>query len=80
MATATQWGYARELDTAKRSSASCHFEDALRQKIVGDEAVEALVELHQVLCAGLRSPGRPETRRWSGRRWKPRGGSFRLSL
>jgi len=43
-----------------RSSTSRHFEDALRQKIVGqDEAVQALVELHQVFCAGLRSPGRP---------------------
>jgi len=35
MATATQWGHAKELDTGKRSSASCHFENALRHKIVG---------------------------------------------
>jgi ATP-dependent Clp protease ATP-binding subunit ClpB len=60
MATATQWAHWKELDTRQRSSASRHFEDALRQKIVGqDEAVQALVELHQVFCAGLRSPGRP---------------------
>jgi ATP-dependent Clp protease ATP-binding subunit ClpA len=60
MATATQWAHRKELDTRQRSSASRHFEDALRQKIVGqDEAVQALVELHQVFCAGLRSPGRP---------------------
>ena len=60
MATATQADYREELDIRKRSSASRHFEDALRQKIVGqDEAVQALVELHQVFCAGLRSPGRP---------------------
>jgi ATP-dependent Clp protease ATP-binding subunit ClpB len=60
MATATQWAHNKELDTRQRSSASRHFEEALRQKIVGqDEAVEALVELHQVFCAGLRSPGRP---------------------
>jgi ATP-dependent Clp protease ATP-binding subunit ClpB len=60
MATATQWAHNRELDTRMRSSTSRHFEDALRQKVVGqDEAVQALVELHQVFCAGLRSPGRP---------------------
>ena len=60
MATATQSALIEELDTKKRSSTSRHFEDALRQKIVGqDEAVEALVELYQVFCAGLHSPGRP---------------------
>jgi ATP-dependent Clp protease ATP-binding subunit ClpB len=60
MAAATQWGHNTELDTRKRSSTSRHFENALRRKIVGqDEAVQALVELHQVFCAGLRSPGRP---------------------
>jgi len=60
MATATQWAHNKELDTRKRSSTSRHFEDALRQKIVGqDEAVGALVDLYQVFCAGLRSPGRP---------------------
>ena len=60
MATATQWAHNTELDTRKRSSTSRDVEDALRQKIVGqDEAVQALVELYQVFCAGLRSPGRP---------------------
>ena len=60
MATATQRAHNKELDTRQRSSTSRHFEDALRQKIVGqDEAVQALVELYQVFCAGLRSPGRP---------------------
>jgi len=60
MATATQSAHNKELDPKQRSSTSRHFEDALRQKIVGqDEAVEALVELYQVFCAGLRSPGRP---------------------
>jgi ATP-dependent Clp protease ATP-binding subunit ClpA len=60
MATATQSAHSKELDPKQRSSTSRHFEDALRQKIVGqDEAVEALVELYQVFCAGLRSPGRP---------------------
>jgi ATP-dependent Clp protease ATP-binding subunit ClpB len=60
MATATHWAHNKELDTRQRSPTSRHFEDALRQKIVGqDEAVQALVELYQVFCAGLRSPGRP---------------------
>jgi ATP-dependent Clp protease ATP-binding subunit ClpA len=60
MATATQRAHNKELDTRERSSTSRHFEDALRQKIVGqDEAVQAVVELYQVFCAGLRSPERP---------------------
>jgi ATP-dependent Clp protease ATP-binding subunit ClpB len=60
MVTATQSAHREELDTRKRSSTSRYFENALRQKIVGqDEAVQALVDLHQVFCAGLRSPGRP---------------------
>jgi len=60
MATTTQSDHSTELDTRKRSSTSRHFENALRRKVVGqDEAVQALVELYQVFCAGLRSPGRP---------------------
>lgn len=60
MAAATQSALAQEMDTNERSSASSHFENALRRKIVGqDEAVQALVELYQVFCAGLHSPGRP---------------------
>src|SRR5438034_9817438 len=60
MATATQPAHKKELDPRLRSSTSRHFEDALREKIVGqNEAVQALVELHQMFCAGLRSPGRP---------------------
>ena len=48
------------LDAEKRSSAACQFEEALREKIVGqDEAVQALVDLYQVVSAGLKSPGRP---------------------
>jgi hypothetical protein len=58
--TTIQLALTQELDTKKRSSASRHFEDAPRQKIVGqDQAVQALVELYQVFCAGLHSPGRP---------------------
>ena len=60
MATATPSALIEELDTKKRSSTSRHFEDALRQKIAGQyEAVQALVELYQVFCAGLHAPGRP---------------------
>jgi ATP-dependent Clp protease ATP-binding subunit ClpB len=60
MAATTQSANRKQLDPRQRSSASRHFEDALRQKIVGqDEAVQALIELYQVFCAGLGCPGRP---------------------
>src|SRR5271169_1120299 len=50
----------RRLDPGKRSFESNHFESSLRRKIVGqDEAVQAVVDLHQVCRAGLNSPGRP---------------------
>src|ERR1700759_2316054 len=48
------------LDTRKRGSTACEFERALREKVVGqDQAVEALVDLYQMFCAGLHSPSRP---------------------
>ncbi|MDP9340129.1 MAG: AAA family ATPase [Acidobacteriota bacterium] len=48
------------LDPSKRSTGTLDFETSLRSKIVGqDEGVQALVELYQVFCAGLNSPGRP---------------------
>ena len=60
MAIATQSAHRKELDARKRSSTACHFEKALREKIVGqDEGVQALVDLYQVFCAGLHSPARP---------------------
>jgi ATP-dependent Clp protease ATP-binding subunit ClpB len=60
MRTATQSAHRTELDARKRSSTVCQFEEALREKIVGqDEAVQALVDLYQVFCARLNSPGRP---------------------
>jgi ATP-dependent Clp protease ATP-binding subunit ClpB len=53
-------GLARVLDTEKRSSRACQFEQELRERIVGqEEAVQALVDLYQVFSAGLHSPGRP---------------------
>jgi ATP-dependent Clp protease ATP-binding subunit ClpB len=53
-------GLAGVLDTEKRSSTACQFERALREKVVGqDQAVEALVDLYQMFCAGLQSPSRP---------------------
>ena len=43
-----------------RSAETNEFQKALRAKIVGqDEGVQALVDLYQVFCAGLNSPGRP---------------------
>lgn len=60
MSTAVGLQPREALDPHQQSSASCHFEDALRQRIVGqDEAVQALVELYQVFCAGLSVSGHP---------------------
>src|SRR5499425_2018816 len=60
MVTATQIAQRKPLDARKRSSAACHFEEALREKVVGqEEAVQALVDIYQVFCAGLHCPGRP---------------------
>jgi ATP-dependent Clp protease ATP-binding subunit ClpA len=48
------------LDSTLRSSEALEFGEALRTKIVSqDEAVQAMVDLYQVFCAGLNSPGRP---------------------
>jgi ATP-dependent Clp protease ATP-binding subunit ClpA len=48
------------LDFTRHSHESLEFATALRSKIVGqEEALQALVDLHQVFCAGLNSPGRP---------------------
>src|SRR5438876_4759403 len=48
------------LDPSKRSTDTIDFQTALRGKIVGqEEGVQALVDLYQVFCAGLNSPGRP---------------------
>jgi ATP-dependent Clp protease ATP-binding subunit ClpA len=53
-------GLSGVLDTGKRSSTACQFERALREKVVGqDHAVQALVDLYQMFCAGLQSPSRP---------------------
>src|SRR2546427_12435041 len=53
-------GQKTKLDPEQRSLESQEFEAALRQKIVGqDEGVQSLVDLYQVFCAGLNSPGRP---------------------
>src|ERR1700733_10893213 len=50
----------RQLDPTRRSNESQEFEASLRQKIVGqEEGVRALVDLYQVFCAGMCSPGRP---------------------
>jgi ATP-dependent Clp protease ATP-binding subunit ClpB len=60
MATATKLVQYEELDLQRRSSTSRHFEEELRRRVVGqNEAVQALVDLYQVFCAGLHSAGRP---------------------
>jgi len=60
MAVAAQSDPGKTLDPHRRSSTSCCFEEDLRRRIVGqDEAVQALVDLYQVFCAGLHSPGHP---------------------
>src|SRR4030081_3928177 len=49
-----------QLDPTIRSTDTRDFQGALRSKIVGqEEGVEAMVDLYQVFCAGLNSPGRP---------------------
>ena len=49
-----------QLDPTIRSNDTRDFQGALRAKIVGqEEGVQALVDLYQVFCAGLNSPGRP---------------------
>jgi ATP-dependent Clp protease ATP-binding subunit ClpA len=50
----------QQLDPSVRSTDSRDFEASLRAKIVGqDDGVQSLVDLHQVFCSGLNSPGRP---------------------
>jgi len=50
----------QQLDPTIRSNDTREFHQALRAKIVGqEEGVQALVDLYQVFCAGLNSPGRP---------------------
>jgi ATP-dependent Clp protease ATP-binding subunit ClpA len=48
------------LDPSQRSTDTLEFQTSLSSKIVGQaEGVQALVDLYQVFCAGLNSPGRP---------------------
>jgi ATP-dependent Clp protease ATP-binding subunit ClpB len=50
----------QQLDPTIRSTDTRGFQTALKSKIVGqEEGVQALVDLYQVFCAGLNSPGRP---------------------
>jgi ATP-dependent Clp protease ATP-binding subunit ClpB len=49
-----------QLDPTIRSNDTRDFHQSLRAKIVGqEEGIQALVDLYQVFCAGLNSPGRP---------------------
>src|ERR1700746_2054556 len=48
-----------QLDPTIRSNDTRDFQGALRSKIVGqEEGVQALVDVYQVFCAGLKPPGR----------------------
>jgi ATP-dependent Clp protease ATP-binding subunit ClpB len=50
----------QQLDPSIRSNQTRDFHGSLRSKIVGqEEGVQALVDMYQVFCAGLNSPGRP---------------------
>jgi ATP-dependent Clp protease ATP-binding subunit ClpA len=50
----------QQLNPSIRSNDTRDFEGSLRAKIVGQqEGVQGLVDLYQVFCAGLNSPGRP---------------------
>jgi ATP-dependent Clp protease ATP-binding subunit ClpB len=50
----------QELDPTVQSNNTRDFHESLKAKIVGqEEGVQALVDLYQVFCAGLNSPGRP---------------------
>src|SRR5438128_4888045 len=49
-----------QLDPSIRSNDTCDFHSSLRAKIVGqEEGVQSLVDMFQVFCAGVSSPGRP---------------------
>jgi ATP-dependent Clp protease ATP-binding subunit ClpB len=51
---------ANTLDPTRRSNDAAEFENALRQRIVGqDQAVADVVEIYQTFLAGLNPPGRP---------------------
>lgn len=50
----------QQLDPTIRSNDTRDFQSSLRAKIVGqEEGVQSLVDMFQVFCAGLNSPGRP---------------------
>ncbi len=50
----------QQLDPSIRSNDTRDFHSSLRAKIVGqEEGVQSLVDMFQVFCAGLNSPGRP---------------------
>jgi ATP-dependent Clp protease ATP-binding subunit ClpB len=49
-----------QLDPTIRSNDTCDFHSSLKAKIVGqEEGVQSLVDMFQVFCAGLNSPGHP---------------------
>jgi len=50
----------QQLDPTIRSKQAREFHRSMRAKIIGqEEGIQALVDLYQVFCVGLNSPGRP---------------------
>jgi ATP-dependent Clp protease ATP-binding subunit ClpA len=59
MTAAPRSAQRKELHPEKRSWTLRYFEEGLRARVVGqDEALQAVVDLYQVFCACLNSPGR----------------------
>ena len=53
-------GLNAKLDPTRRSNDAQDFENALRRKIVGqDAAIDKVAEIYQMFLAGLNAPGRP---------------------
>jgi ATP-dependent Clp protease ATP-binding subunit ClpA len=53
-------GLSLALDPNRRSTEAREFDATLRRKIVGqDQAIDKVVEIHQMFLAGLNAPGRP---------------------
>src|SRR3954453_2092157 len=53
-------GLNAKLDPTRRSNDAQDFENALRRRIVGqDAAIDKVVEIYQMFLAGLNAPGRP---------------------
>ena len=60
MKSAAKTAASNLLDPRRRSAQAKEFQDALRQRVVGqDPALEKVAEIYQMFLAGLNPPGRP---------------------